>query len=331
MGGCSASCLADSARWAARVGCLAAAVCAGRIAAQPRAGVGADSLLALGHVAAAEAAYYAAVRANPRDPVARAQLGSFLAARGAPRVGAVLLEEARAFGGDSAHLARLLASVYARVADSAALTALAALEPSPLSADERRRAHWMAQHPPRVPLRDSVVRLRYRAGRGAGLGTVLLRVGRAEFAAAIDPATSGVVLPATIRGDVTVFGDSTSSVAAATVRISEQAFENVPVTLAPAGQAVRLGFDVLSPWSPTFDPQAGALTLHRPGRGWRPPAGTRVPALYDGSGLRLLFGGAWAPSSAPNAALLLGSRQWTWDARRGDVVLLTPSGAANPP
>src|SRR5437870_2911921 len=67
-----------------------------------------DSLLAAGRLVSAESAYYATARANPRDPIARAALGRFLAARGATRVGAVLLEEARQFGGDSAAIARAL-------------------------------------------------------------------------------------------------------------------------------------------------------------------------------------------------------------------------------
>ncbi|TMG81156.1 MAG: hypothetical protein E6H78_17360, partial [Betaproteobacteria bacterium] len=83
-----------------------------------------DSLLASGRLAAAESVYYAAVRANPRDPIARTALGKFLAARGATRVGAVLLEEARFFGGDSLALARALVPLYQRLGDFAAIDSL---------------------------------------------------------------------------------------------------------------------------------------------------------------------------------------------------------------
>src|SRR2546423_3897886 len=90
----------------------------------------ADSLLAAGRLAQAESAYYAAVRAQPQDPRARGALGRFLAARGATRVGAVLLEEARFFGGDSALLAKALVPLYMRLGD---FLALDTLQPNVLS------------------------------------------------------------------------------------------------------------------------------------------------------------------------------------------------------
>ena len=280
-----------------------------------------DSLLAIGKVAAAESAFYAASSARPRDPGPRARLGQFIAARGGARAGAVLLEEARQFGGDSAAIARALAPLYTRLADYGALVAL---EPSALTPLERARAEYLAANPTRAALRDSVARVPYRAGRGAGIGTVLLRIGRAELSAMIDPATVGLVVPATMRTDLRMFGDSTSIVGVATVRIGSQLFENVPAMLAVGDEPIRIGFDVLHALSPTFDPQSGQITLHRPERRWRPGLGTRMPALYDETGIKVLFAGAWLQSSAPNAARLLAGRAWTWDARRGDVVLLTP-------
>src|SRR5690242_539028 len=75
--------------------------------------VQADSLFASARVSAAESLYYAASSARPRDAVARAALGRYLASRGALRIGAVLLEEARQFGGDTASIARSLAPIYA--------------------------------------------------------------------------------------------------------------------------------------------------------------------------------------------------------------------------
>lgn len=61
-----------------------------------------DSLLALGRWSEAEDAYYARSRARPRDPVARAALGRYLAMKGAVRPGRVLIQEAMRFGLDSA-------------------------------------------------------------------------------------------------------------------------------------------------------------------------------------------------------------------------------------
>jgi hypothetical protein len=291
------------------------------VSAPAEASAQADSLLARGRIAAAESVYYAASYRHPRDPVARAQLGRFIASRGGARAGAVLLEESRRFGGDSAEIARWLAPLYVRLGD---YKALAELSPSPLSENEQARAKYLAANPTRVTLRDSATRLPYRAGRGTGLGTVLLRIGRSELAAMIDPATTGVSLPATMRSDVQVFGDGASAVGVVTLRIGSQAFENVPVTLTTDDAPIQIGFDVLQSFSPTFDPAAGHVTLRRPERRWRPAPGTRVPALYDTSGVRILFSGVWTPTSVPAAARLLAGRKWTWDARRGDVILATP-------
>ena len=291
-------------------------------AAAAQQAISADSLLALGRVGDAENAYYAAVRASPRNPQARASLGAFLASRGAVRVGVVLIEEARFFGGDSAALARALIPWYVRLSDYAAV---AGVEPNVIDPVERVRAEWFVKQPPRVTLRDSVARFAYRpAGLNGGLGTVLLRVGGVEIAARIDPAGSGVVLPSSLRNELRLFGDSASAIGAASFRIGGLAFENIPAALAPTGHVARIGFDVLAPYSPTFEPSKGRVTLHKPDRRWRSPAGTRVPALYDASGIRLLYGGAWTLAGATSAARLLASRSWIWDARRGDVVLITP-------
>ena len=142
--------------------------------------------------------------------------------------------------------------------------------------------------------------------------------------AMIDPGTTGLVIPATMRADVRVLGDSTSNLGVASMRIGPQAFENIPVTLATGDEPIRLGFDVLHAFSPTFDPAAGFITLHRPERRWRPALGTRMPALYYETGMHLLFNGVWTSTNTPAVTRLLNGRAWTWDARRGDVVLLIP-------
>ena len=58
----------------------------------------ADALIDAGRWADAEEMLYAAVRARPRDPIARARLGRYLARKGALRPGLVLIEEAAEFG-----------------------------------------------------------------------------------------------------------------------------------------------------------------------------------------------------------------------------------------
>jgi hypothetical protein len=57
-----------------------------------------ESLIDAGRWTEAEELLYARVRARPRDPIARARLGQYLAMRGALRPGLVLVEEAGEFG-----------------------------------------------------------------------------------------------------------------------------------------------------------------------------------------------------------------------------------------
>ena len=60
----------------------------------------ADSLLDEGRWAEAEAAFYQQSAAAPRDPIARAALGRFIAMKGGVKPGMVLISEARKFGLD---------------------------------------------------------------------------------------------------------------------------------------------------------------------------------------------------------------------------------------
>lgn len=283
-----------------------------------------DSLLAMGRLVAAESAYYAALRASPHDPLVRAALGKYLAARGATRVGAVLLEEARFFGGDSAALARALVPLYSRLGDFAALDTL---RPNVLTQGERRRARWLTDHPSRASLRDTIVMVSYRPlGDGQGIGTVLLRLGKTELPAVIDPRVSGLVLPQTARKDLRTFGtEGRNTLAVAeNLRVGGINFANVPATIGDAEDKARVGFDVLAPYAPSFDPRNGLMMLRRVERRSQPTQGIRVPALYDNNGVRLLIGGRWHPTSAAMPALLLATRAWMWDGKRGDVVLLSP-------
>lgn len=282
----------------------------------------ADSLLAEGKLAAAESAYYAEARAKPRNPVARAALGKFLAARGGTRAGAVLLDEARFFGGDSASLARSLVPLFVRLGD---YKELAALQPNVLTPAERARARWLSTRKSEAQLRDSVVILTYRAmNDGSGLGTVLVRIGKTELPAVIDPRASGLVVPASARTEIRAFGAQGRNTlgVAESVRVGGVAFSNVPVTIGTPDETARLGFDVLAPYFPAFDPAKGLLTLRRVGRRSPSPVGLRLPALYDDNGMRLLINGRWHSTTAAAASMLLATRRWIWDWKLGDVVLL---------
>jgi hypothetical protein len=69
----------------------------------------ADVLLDEGRWSEAEDAYYAQSRERPRDPIARAALGRYIAMKGGVRPGMVLIEEARRFGLNPATSVALLA------------------------------------------------------------------------------------------------------------------------------------------------------------------------------------------------------------------------------
>jgi hypothetical protein len=80
---------------------LVLAVAAGPVHAQERSilpRTEADALLDAGRWPEAEEMLYAAVRAQPRDPLPRAYLGRYLAMKGALKPGLVLIEEAGQFG-----------------------------------------------------------------------------------------------------------------------------------------------------------------------------------------------------------------------------------------
>jgi hypothetical protein len=282
----------------------------------------ADSLLAEGKLAAAESAYYAEARAKPRSPVARAALGKYLAARGGTRAGAVLLDEARFFGGDSASLARSLVPLFVRLGD---YKELVALQPNVLTPAERARARWLATRQSEALLRDSVVILSYRAmNDGSGMGTVLVRIGKTELPAVIDPRASGLVVPSSVRPDVRAFGAQGRNTLGVveSARIGGVVFSNVPVTIGSPDEAAKIGFDVLAPYFPAFDPARGLMTLRRVGRRSPSPVGLRLPALYDADGMRLLINGRWHSTTAAAASMLLATRRWIWDWKLGDVVLL---------
>jgi hypothetical protein len=285
----------------------------------------ADSLLADGRLMAAESVYYAAVRRHPRDPVARAALGRYLAARGGTRAGAVLLEEARFFGGDSMAMARSLIPLYARLGD---YEALVSLRPNLLTTSERRRARWLATHATEARLRDSVVLVSYRPlGDGQGFGNVTLRLGRTELSAVIDPGVTGLVLPSGARRSVRTFGAAAAGKTLGVVdslRVGPVTFSHVPAVVGSPDEPARIGFDVLAAYYPGFDPARGLMTLRRVNRRSPAPQGTRVPALYDSGGMRLLIAGKWHSTTASVAAMLLATRRWTWDWKLGEVVLTNP-------
>lgn len=292
----------------------------------------ADSLLASGNVAAAESLYYAASSARPRDARARAALGRYLASRGALRIGAVLLEEARLFGGDSAAIARDLTPIYRALGD---YRALAVLPKAPLSEAERSRVSWLVSHPQVLEFEDSTATIEYSPViEGPGLGVVSVLLGERRVDALIDPGTSGFVLrgaAARRRRDLRVFGEDSTGILAVVpeLRIGAVVLNNVAarVDTTPSSRAGRperlslLGLDVLRRLAPTFDPEASTLTLRRSGLVPAAATGKRLPILLDEAGLRVLVSGRWDTATSDQTAAMLATRRWTLDVRRGEAVV----------
>jgi hypothetical protein len=292
----------------------------------------ADSLLASGHVSTAESVYYATSSARPRDAVARAALGRYLASRGALRIGAVLLEEARLFGGDSASIARSLAPIYGSLGD---YRALAVLPASPLSAAEQSRTRWLVTHAPVLEFPDSAARLPYKPiTDGSGIGTVSIGIGDRAVDAVVDASVSGIVVrgrQARRRSGFRVFGEDTSGVVAVVseLHLGDVILSNVTARLetdsarAPQGKGsgVFMGLDVLRRLAPTFDPVADTITLRRSGQVGQSTVGTRAPMLLDTRGLRILIDGKWESPDSRAMGQLLSTRRWILDARRGTIII----------
>ena len=283
----------------------------------------ADALLSRGEIAPAESLYFLAAQLQPRDPDARFALGNYLSARGALRVGAVLLEEARNFGADSRRIAMELAPLYRELGD---WRALATLPASPLSPAEREQATWLVAHPPTLAMADSVVIPYTAATDSETLGRVSLRIGDLVLDAAIDPRRSGIVLDASRRSlhELTLFGNGNNALGAAErVEIGALSIGNAPVSFATLGSRTRavIGLDVIRVFAPTFDATHNVLVLRRSGRIARTASGTRLPLLSTRGRADIVRAGRFIPLASAEMQRVLDGRVWTIDARRGDILI----------
>lgn len=293
----------------------------------------ADALLKAGRVEAAEALYYREARRRPRDPAARLALGRYLASRGATRIGAVLIEEARFFGASPALAALHLAPLYARLGD---YKALALLPAAPLSAGERARAEWLAKNPPTVVGPDSAtLAMTMPEGESTSLlGSVTVVIDGESVVAEIDPAVRGLMLD-TSRAQgpsVRVFASAPAAVQAGSLpvsavllraRVGTFAFTNLPVSLAPLASPgrARIGLDLLGRFSPTFHPADGRLVLRRSGKVGRLLPGERLPLLVEPRDAWVVWEGRPEPLSGNLVTRRLRAARWTLDARRGEIIL----------
>ena len=287
----------------------------------------ADSLLRRGRVFAAETLYYYAVRRAPRDPGARLALGRYLAARGALRIGAVLMEEARFFGGDPKTVGVYLAPVYARLGDYKALSALPG---SPLPYAQRARAEWLGQNEPAISGPDSAT-VPLAAGDSGSLGEVTIVIGGDTLRAMIDPRVQGMTLDTawlrrkSVKRFAATFDNDWHNIGgvALSVDVGPFTLTNVPTSFAATGEShrARVGLDFLGQLAPTFDPGAGTMLLRKSGRIDKNTPGERIPTLAYPGGLWLVQrDGVW-PLGGTMAATTIGTRPFTLNARRGELIL----------
>lgn len=290
----------------------------------------ADTLLSAGRVFAAESIYYYMVRRDPRSPAARLALGKYLAERGALKVGAVLMEEARYFGGDPATVARSLAPVYEKLGD---YKSLAALPGSPLTYAERRRAEWLRDHPPEVTGPDSAT-MPYEVNDTHLLGEMVLGIGGDSVRAVIEARVRGLVLDTSwIRRDGLVRfasrGERDPRLVAAVareVRVGDLTFTNVPVRFEPqrVPGAALIGLELLGELAPTFQPVAGRMLLRKSGHVGEDAAGFRIPTLANRAGVFVVKTETIFPIGHPDIQQVLRLHEWTFNPVRGEIIV--PSG-----
>ncbi len=289
----------------------------------------ADSLLAAGQLARAESAFYAAARTRPRDPVARFALGHFLVERGATRVGATLLEESLQFGGDPVFVGRELARAYLATGEFAPLAALAAASPA-----QRERAKWLTTHEPRVIAPDSLISVKLAPGQDStSLGVVAARVNGVAIVLSLSSQAQGIVVsravvrerrPRIFPAGVDSTGDADLLAVADSLNIGAGRLTmlNQPVTVAtlPPGTQGLIGLAALGRFAPTADSKTGTLTLRADGSVREEVPGERLPTLDQATGLSVLRSGVWIASPA-EVARLLRNRGWTFDAKRGTLIV----------
>lgn len=276
-----------------------------------------------GDIDAIERRLYEASRRAPRDAVTRAALGEWLASRGQLKSGAILLEEARLFGGNAVTIATRLQHIYTWLRD---WESLAALPSSQLSPGEKARAAALVDRPTRVVGSDSTV-VPFAPVEIGALGRLPLVLGMDTVWAELDPQEEGIVLPGMRRGAglVDIVGDDRRGVLGILQEctVGSLSLMNVPVRIDASlgADRARIGFDVFAMLAPTVDGRAGTVTLRRAGRVAERPGASGVPFVLEFPGVRLAVraGETPVPMTAPAGRAALRGRPWTVDLRRGVI------------
>ncbi len=248
----------------------------------------ADSLLAVGRLAAVERTLYAAADARPRAPEPRGALGAYLASRGRFRIAEILFQEAQRFGADPRTVHRAIA-VMAPYRVRVAAGALVAV--------------------PMMATTDA-----------SALFAFPVQATRGEFRALLDPRVRGVVLG---RGAAAAFAIRDGRVS---VRIGERRLDGLEAAVDSVAMPdeVRIGLDVLWGLQPQVDERAAMLTLGRaPDPGSITGRVEQIPFVLTFPGM-LLVPRVGAPpftlESRAGRALLRGAR-WQIDAATATLLV----------
>jgi hypothetical protein len=299
----------------------------------PAFAAGAEAALGKGRFALAESLLYAASERAPHDAGLRAGLGMYLASRGHIKIGTVLLEEARKFGGNAAAIDGHLAQMYPWIGD---WTSRAALSRGVLSVPERAQAHWLAAHAPAALGPDSAVismePVPPNPNAVPALGQISIVIGHSTILADIVANVDGLVLPPDekLMREAQLFGkqrigpelnaahDSLTVGAVRSMSVGALTLTNVATNFTP-GEHAAIGLDVLAPFIPTFDAARRRLTLHR-----HPVAirGDTIPFMLDFPGIMLAPRVGQTPMEwdAPASRAALSGLRWTLDLKRGSII-----------
>lgn len=255
----------------------------------------ADSLLAVGRLAAAEDALYAEVAARPRAPAPRGALAAYLASRARFRIAEVLLEEAQRFGADRGSVQRALAQMapYRVAVPDGPVTAV-----------------------PFSPVADPTA---------LGGFAVRARRGGDAFAAVLDLRVRGVVL-GRAAADAFMLRRVRGAQRLGELWIGERRLEALEAVvdsqLSPS--EVRVGLDAMWALHPQVDARAGMLTLGR-----APDVGSirgpveQIPFVLTFPGLALVprVGSAPIPLESRAGRALLSGARWQIDAKTATLIV----------
>jgi hypothetical protein len=310
-----------------------------------------DTMLLAGRLFGAESAYYAAAHIAPHDGIVRMALGRYYFGRGGWRVAAVAMEEARHFGEDASLVAVDIAPVYAMLGIADSLykrgndwAALAALPSAAIPLGERLRAEYLHTSPPDILGPDSAI-VMYTVSDSHLLGRVKLAIGNDTVFAVIDARVRGLVLDTSwmSRDSVKKFGPKGSRDPAKVygvlprMKLGDVTFANVPVRFQgfKTGGNALIGLDLFGALAATFDPRVGYVLVRRNGRVSDKLSGWRIPSFVGKYGVMVVKGDTMFPVGHPDVQQYFRAGKWTWDARRGTVVVdsvgASPVGVASPP